>query len=204
MTPDQLHDVSEQLRQAGLPAADVMINSLPARSHCAMKTSEEIFLNSGFWISWYNLPDEGRKVEAEEAETLVVSPLAPELPEVEEPEDEETDGIVEEYEAEEAAGPSGPRAREGLATLYLCERGHRTLAVWSAAPETCHAPVSRKKECGRPVYHSTELPEQVQKALNPIKASKKSSPPLKGCGDWQPAQKCGDHSPSRSALQRAH
>jgi hypothetical protein len=25
------------------------------------------------------------------------------------------------------------------------------------------------------VYHSTELPEQVQKALNPLKASKKSS-----------------------------
>ena len=81
---------------------------------------------------------------------------------------------AEEYEVAEA-GPTGPRAKEGLATLYLCERGHRTLAVWSAAPETCHAPVSRKKECGRPVYHSTELPEQVQKALNPIKASKKSS-----------------------------
>ena len=80
---------------------------------------------------------------------------------------------AEEYEVEEVA--TGPRAREGLATLYLCERGHRTLSIWSAAPTTCHAPISSREECGRPVYHSTELPEQVQKALNPLKASKKSS-----------------------------
>ncbi len=82
---------------------------------------------------------------------------------------------VEEYEVE-AAGLSGPRARTGLATLYLCERGHRTLAIWSDAPSTCHArPTHAGGECGRPVYHSTELPETVQKALNPIKASKKTS-----------------------------
>jgi len=80
---------------------------------------------------------------------------------------------AEEYEVEGVA--TGPRAREGLATLYLCERGHRTLSIWSAAPTTCHAPISSREECGRPVYHSTELPEQVQKALNPLKASKKSS-----------------------------
>ena len=80
---------------------------------------------------------------------------------------------AEEYEVEEAA--SSPRAREGLATLYLCERGHRTLSIWSEPPTTCHAPISAQAECGRPVYHSTELPEQVQKALNPLKASKKSS-----------------------------
>ncbi|MDA3005227.1 MAG: hypothetical protein O3B97_01040 [Actinomycetota bacterium] len=82
---------------------------------------------------------------------------------------------AEEYEVEEAA-PSGPRAREGLATLYLCERGHRKNLVWSEPPTTCHArPTRSGPECGRPVYHSTELPEQVQKALNPLKASKKSS-----------------------------
>jgi len=83
---------------------------------------------------------------------------------------------AEEYEPGDTAGPFGPRAREGLATLYLCERGHRTLAIWSEAPTTCHArPTRSGPECGRQVYHSTELPEQVQKALNPIKASKKSS-----------------------------
>ena len=79
---------------------------------------------------------------------------------------------AEEYDADAS---SAPRAREGLATLYLCERGHRTLAIWSEPPTTCHAPISTQAECGRPVYHSTELPEQVQKALNPLKASKKSS-----------------------------
>jgi hypothetical protein len=84
---------------------------------------------------------------------------------------------AEEYDVEETS--STPRAREGLATLYLCERGHRTLSIWSEPPTTCHAPISSQAECGRPVYHSTELPEQVQKALNPLKASKKSS---KGAG----------------------
>ena len=79
---------------------------------------------------------------------------------------------VADAEADEAI--AGPRAREGLATLYLCERGHRTLAVWSEPPAVCHAAISRRQECGRPVYHSTELPEQVQKALNPLKASRKS------------------------------
>jgi hypothetical protein len=87
---------------------------------------------------------------------------------------EEEGTPAEEYDAGEAAA-AGPRAREGLATLYLCERGHRTLSIWSEPPTTCHAPISSQAECGRPVYHSTELPEQVQKALNPLKASKKSS-----------------------------
>jgi len=93
-------------------------------------------------------------------------------------EEEEEEGTpAEEYDAEEIA--STPRAREGLATLYLCERGHRTLLIWSEPPTACRAPISAKAECGRPVYHSTELPEQVQRALNPLKASKKSS---KGAG----------------------
>lgn len=119
--------------------------------------------------------------EAPEAEAAPVeeaaAPAAEEAPEAEAVVEEivEEGTPAEEYDAD-AAGPSGPRAREGLATLYLCERGHRTLAIWSEAPQTCHArPTRSGGECGRPVYHSTELPEQVQKALNPIKASKKSS-----------------------------
>lgn len=120
--------------------------------------------------------------EAPEAEAAVATeeapadeaPAAEPVAEVEEVVVEEE--IVEEgTPAEEYEAADGPRAREGLATLYLCERGHRTLSIWSAAPSTCHAPISSKEECGRPVYHSTELPEQVQKALNPLKASKKSS-----------------------------
>lgn len=116
--------------------------------------------------------------EAPEAEAAVAVEDAPVEAEVVEEvvaEVVEEEGTpAEEYEAEEPA-VAGPRAREGLATLYLCERGHRTLSIWSEPPTTCHAPISAQAECGRPVYHSTELPEQVQKALNPLKASKKSS-----------------------------
>ncbi len=106
---------------------------------------------------------EAAPAEAPEAEAVVEEAIV------------EESATPEEYEVE-AAGPSGPRARAGVATLYLCERGHRTLAIWSDAPSTCHArPTHAGGECGRPVYHSTELPETVQKALNPIKASKKTS-----------------------------
>lgn len=108
--------------------------------------------------------------EAPAEETAAAGPVA----EVVEEEVVEEGTPAEEYEVEDAAA-KGPRARDGLATLYLCERGHRTLSIWSEAPTSCHAPISARAECGRPVYHSTELPEQVQKALNPLKASKKSS-----------------------------
>ncbi len=126
--------------------------------------------------------------EAPEAEAAVATEEAPaEEPaadEATEPVAEAEEVVVEEEIVEEGTpaeeydvddSSSTPRAREGLATLYLCERGHRTLSIWSEPPTTCHAPISARAECGRPVYHSTELPEQVQKALNPLKASKKSS-----------------------------
>lgn len=68
-------------------------------------------------------------------------------------------------------GASGARQ----AKILLCERGHRTVALWSA-PTVCHArPTRSGPECGRPLYPIGELPEQVQKALNPLKASKKAS-----------------------------
>jgi len=69
--------------------------------------------------------------------------------------------------------PVGPAAGR-QAKVYLCERGHRTVAVWSD-PTTCHARPTRRAECGRQLYPIGELPEQVQKALNPLKASKKAS-----------------------------
>lgn len=69
--------------------------------------------------------------------------------------------------------PVGPAAGR-QAKVFLCERGHRTVAVWSA-PTTCHAHLTRRTECGRQLYPIGELPEQVQKALNPLKASKKAS-----------------------------
>jgi DNA-binding LacI/PurR family transcriptional regulator len=60
------------------------------------------------------------------------------------------------------------------AKVFLCERGHRTVTLWSV-PATCRANVSRREQCGRQLHPIGELPEQVQKALNPLKASKKAS-----------------------------
>ena len=61
------------------------------------------------------------------------------------------------------------------AKVYLCDRGHRTVAMWSE-PTSCHArPTRSGGECGHQLYPIGELPEQVQKALNPLKASKKAS-----------------------------
>lgn len=62
-----------------------------------------------------------------------------------------------------------------VARVFVCERGHRTTTLWDV-PTTCQARLTRQgQECGQPLYHITELPEQVQKALNPLKASKKAS-----------------------------
>ena len=62
-----------------------------------------------------------------------------------------------------------------VAKVFLCERGHRTTVLWSE-PTICQArPIRSGPVCGRQLYSIGELPEQVQKALNPLKASKKSS-----------------------------
>lgn len=98
--------------------------------------------------------------ETEVAEEAVA--VAVEEPAVEEP--------AAEVEAEEAAAPAG----QLQGRVYVCERGHRVATLWST-PDVCRAHVSRTAECGRPLYHISELPEQVQKALNPLKASKKAS-----------------------------
>lgn len=90
--------------------------------------------------------------------------------------EEEQDAEEPELEAVVVAEPviqAAPGRRE--AQLYLCERGHRTLILWGDHPVTCNARKTRNAVCGLTLYHSTELPEQVQKALNPIKASKKKS-----------------------------
>jgi hypothetical protein len=101
--------------------------------------------------------DEAPAAEAEAAEEATV---AAEEPDPEVVADEPT-----------ASAPTGRRE----AQLYLCERGHRTLILWGDPPATCNARKTRNEVCGMTLYHSTELPEQVQKALNPIKASKKKS-----------------------------
>jgi len=79
--------------------------------------------------------------------------------------------VAEEAPAEvsEAFGPVR------VARVFVCERGHRTTTLWGE-PDLCAArPLRSGPECGLKLYHITELPEQVQKALNPLKASKKAS-----------------------------
>lgn len=87
--------------------------------------------------------------------------------------DAEIQAAEEELLEEAIPVPLGPAAGR-QAKVYLCERGHRTVAIWSE-PTTCRARPTRRAECGRPLYPIGELPEQVQKALNPLKASKKAS-----------------------------
>jgi hypothetical protein len=121
--------------------------------------------------------DETAVVEetAGEAAPQAVAEAAPEAVAQDEPAAEEQAAPEAETETEavavaEAAAPAGVRQ----ARVYLCERGHRTTALWST-PTTCRAHINRRDECGRQLYPIGELPEQVQKALNPLKASKKAS-----------------------------
>ena len=128
-------------------------------------------------------------VEVQEAPETAEEPAAEAAPEQEAPdgaaappeaaaeEEEEDPAIIaaEEELAEEAIPtPVGP-ASGRQARVFLCDRGHRTVAVWST-PSSCHArPTRSGGECGRQLYPIGALPEQVQKALNPLKASKKGS-----------------------------
>lgn len=114
---------------------------------------------------------------AAEAEAAVEAPAEPEAAESSDGAGADVDPEVaaaEEELVEEAIPvPVGPAAGR-QARVYLCERGHRTVAVWSE-PTVCHARPTRRTECGRQLHPIGELPEQVQKALNPLKASKKAS-----------------------------
>lgn len=75
----------------------------------------------------------------------------------------------------EPVAEQAPEVTGRVANAYTCERGHRVDTLWSA-PTVCQARPTRFGDvCGRQLYPINELPEQVQKALNPLKASKKSS-----------------------------
>jgi hypothetical protein len=76
--------------------------------------------------------------------------------------------------SETAAAVEAPKPSR-YAKVFLCERGHRTTSIWST-PSVCRArPLRSGPECGRQLYSAGALPEQVLKALNPLKASKKAS-----------------------------
>jgi hypothetical protein len=129
---------------------------------------------------------------SEVADDPVAEEPAAEEP-VEEPvaeEDSRDEPVVEEAQADqpvaEEAQADEPVVEESatvdeafgpvrVARVFVCERGHRTTTLWGE-PDICQArPFRNGAECGLALYHITELPEQVQKALNPLKASKKAS-----------------------------
>lgn len=114
---------------------------------------------------------------AAEEEAVAPEAVAVAEPVEAEPVHETPEDPVAAIEAEvlEEAIPVPMAAPARQAKILLCERGHRTVAVWST-PTNCHArPTRSGAECGRQLYPIGELPEQVQKALNPLKASKKAS-----------------------------
>jgi hypothetical protein len=121
-------------------------------------------------------------VEEPVAEEPAAAEPAAEEPAVEEAVVEEAtaeepvaEGAAEEAVAEEPATSAEAFGPVRVARVYVCERGHRTTTLWGE-PDTCQArPLRSGPECGFKLYHITELPEQVQKALNPLKASKKAS-----------------------------
>jgi hypothetical protein len=123
--------------------------------------------------------DEAPVVEAE-PEDAPVAEAEPESdvqaedgaePEPEAAPEPEAESEPEALAAEPVAIPMPAR----VAKVFLCERGHRTTVLWSD-PTTCQArPFRHGPPCGRQLYPIGELPEQVRKALNPLKASKKSS-----------------------------
>lgn len=150
------------------------------------------------------MSDDAQDVTPEETEAPEAATEQVDAPVAEEPVTEEAPAeepvaeaaVAEEPVAEEAtaeepvveeAPADAPVAEEAPATVseafgpvrvarvYVCERGHRTTTLWGE-PDTCQArPLRSGPECGLKLYHITELPEQVQKALNPLKASKKAS-----------------------------
>ena len=111
-------------------------------------------------------------------------PVAEEAPVEESPVEEAPSG---EALADDAVADAEPVADEAPATVseafgpvrvarvFVCEKGHRTTTLWGT-PTICQAqPLRHGATCGMTLYHITELPEQVLKALNPLKASKKAS-----------------------------
>ncbi len=103
------------------------------------------------------------------AEEAPAEEAAAEAPVAEEAAEAVAEEVVDESPA---AGGLGPVR---VARVFVCERGHRTTTLWGT-PDICQArPFRSGSECGMKLYHITELPEQVQKALNPLKASKKAS-----------------------------
>ena len=59
-----------------------------------------------------------------------------------------------------------------VASVYFCEKGCRVESIWSI-PQICRVKLNRREICDLPLFRIGELPEQVERKLNPLKASKR-------------------------------
>lgn len=76
-------------------------------------------------------------------------------------------------EAEDSpADPSGDRS---TARVFLTESGYRVVSLWSDPEEVELRAGRHGAMVAHQLYPVGDLPEKVQRALNPLKASKKSS-----------------------------
>jgi hypothetical protein len=159
---DDAQDAATEAAEAAQAAADEIAEGSPVGEAPAEEAVAEAPADEP-------VAEETTEVEAvaEEApadEPVADEPVAEEAPAEDEPVAEEAPATV--------GGAFGPVR---VARVYICERGHRTTTLWGE-PDTCQAqPLRHGPNCGLKLYHITELPEQVQKALNPLKASKKAS-----------------------------
>ena len=167
---DDAQDVTTEAAEAAQAAADEIAEGSPV---VAEAPAEETVADAQ--------ADEPVAEETIDAEPPVEEPVAEvveEEPVAERVAVEEVPAEVVEDEpvAEEAPATVGEAfGPVRVARVYVCERGHRTTTLWGE-PDTCQAqPLRHGPNCGLKLYHITELPEQVQKALNPLKASKKAS-----------------------------
>lgn len=88
---------------------------------------------------------------------------------------EEQDAADESDEIQAAPDTASTRFDGANARIYLCERGHRTVSLWSA-PSVCNHRNNRRSVCGLGVLPLADADvESVTKMLNPLKASKKAA-----------------------------
>ena len=165
MMSEDAQDATTEKTAADVAAEEMVAEGAPIEEPVAEKASTEV-------------ADEPVAEDVPVAEAATDEPVAEEAPAEEPAVDEAPTGAATEDEPVAEKAPAAVSEAFGpvrVARVFVCERGHRTTTLWGE-PDICHAqPLRSGPTCGMKLYHITELPEQVQKALNPLKASKKAS-----------------------------
>ena len=164
-------EATDEVAADEAPAADAQVDEEPAPEEAP---AEEPVAEEA--------PAEEPVAEDAPAEEPVAEEAPAEEPVAADAHADEAAAEVEDVAADEPVAEDDAPASVGeafgpvrVARVFVCERGHRTTTLWGE-PDLCQArPLRSGPECGLKLYHITELPEQVQKALNPLKASKKAS-----------------------------